>query len=272
MAATFCTIWALGFPVCKIAIAQSPPQLFLGIRFLLAGGAMLAWALWKGYLAAPVPWLGLIGLGIVNFGLCNGLAWAGMTTVSAGLTTIIASSQPVLVGIVGAALLGDRLTPARILGLVLGVAGVAFVVRNRIVLGGEDVPGTLLVLGSVFAQAAGTILYKRWSPRLPLTVLVGVQQAAAGLGLFTFGLVFEPISTVAFNGAFWATMIYMVAFQLWFFMLSMGSATSVASLQFVMPPLGVVFSWMVLGEPIHTLDLVGLIPVALGIRLTTRAA
>jgi drug/metabolite transporter (DMT)-like permease len=276
LAATFCVIWALGFPVCKLAIAQCPPELFLGIRFLVAGALMLGWALWKGYLSSPVPWIGLAALGIINFGFSNGLGWAGMLTTSAGLTTIIASTQPVLVAIVGAAILGDRLTPVRALGLALGVGGVAFVVRNRIVVGGEDVYGTILVVGSVCAQAAGTILFKRWSPKQPLTVLVGTQQLSAGIALVVFSFAFEDSSRVAFDATFWLTMLYMVVlnsiltFQIWFFLLSRGSATSVASLQFVMPPLGIVFSWMILGEPIHLLDLIGIVSVALGIRLTTR--
>lgn len=278
LAATYCLIWAFGFPISKLAIAECPPELLLAIRFGVAGTAMLAWALWKGYLTSAVPWLGLIGLGLVNFGLGNGLAWAGIKTTSAGLATIIASIQPLLVGVVGAAVLGDRLTPVRILGLVLGIGGVAFVVRNRIVLGGEDVVGIALITGSVFAQAAGTLLYKRWSPRLPLTVLVGTQQFVAGIALLAVSLAFEDVGHAVFDTTVWLSILYMavlnsiVTFQIWFFLLSKGSATSVASLQFVMPPLGVVFSWMVLGEPIHTLDLIGLIPVALGIRLTTRVA
>ncbi|HEY1721212.1 MAG TPA: DMT family transporter [Magnetospirillaceae bacterium] len=276
LAATYCFIWALGFPISKLAIAQCPPELFLAIRFIAAGGIMLLWALWKGYLTSAVPWLGLIALGLVNFGLGNGLAWAGIKTTSAGLATIIASIQPLIVGIVGAPLLSDRLTPMRVLGLVLGIGGVAFVVRNRIVLGGEDAFGVVLIVGSVFAQAAGTLFYKRWSPRVPLTVLVGTQQFAAGVALLAFSLAFEDIAHATFDTTVWLSILYMailnsiVTFQIWFFLLSKGSATSVASLQFVMPPLGVVFSWMVLGEPIHLLDLVGLVPVALGIRLTTR--
>lgn len=277
-AAGFCTIWASGFPISKLAIATCPPELFLAVRFILSGALMLGWAFWRGYLAMPLPWLGLIALGLVNFGLSNGLGWAGMKTVSAGLATIIQSAQPVLVGLVGAVLLGDPLRPRRILGLILGVAGVAFVVRNRIVLAGEDGFGVAMIVASVFTFAAGTILFKRWSPRLPLSVLVGTQQFAAGLGLLAVGTMTESFDQIVVNGTFWMSLAYMmvlnsiVSFQLWFFLLANSSATSVASLQFVMPPLGLFFSWLILGESIHVLDLIGLVPVLLGIGLATRAA
>jgi drug/metabolite transporter (DMT)-like permease len=278
MAATFCTIWALGFPISKLIIAICPPETFLGIRFLCSGTILLCWAFWRGYLTAAVPWWSLVSLGLVNFGLSNGFAWGGMATVSAGTATIILSASPVLVGIAGALALADRLSPLRALGLALGLGGVAFVVRNRIVLGGEDSLGTVLVVGSLLCQTAGTVLYKRWSPRLPLTVLVGVQQFAAGGALLLFGLLVEDTSHIGFSRTFWLGLAYMailnsiVSFQLWFFMLARGSATSVASLQFVMPPLGLLFSWAILGETVSIYDAIGIIPIALGIWLTTRVA
>jgi drug/metabolite transporter (DMT)-like permease len=249
MAAAFCAIWALGFPISKLVVGVCPPETFLGIRFLISGTLLLGWATWRGYHLANIPWVALAGLGLVNFGMANGLAWGGIRTVGAGTATIIVSASPVLVGIVGAFALSDRLTPLRVAGLALGMGGVVFVVRNRIELGGEDFAGTMMVFGSLFSQTAGTILYKRWSPEVPLTILVGTQQFVAGGVLLIVGLLFEDNSHIALNGVFWLGLAYMailnsiVSFQLWFFMLSRGSATSVASLQFVMPPLGLAGSW-----------------------------
>ena len=276
MAAAFSVIWSLGFPITKLVIPFCPPETFLGFRFLTSGTLLLGWAVWRGYRAGSIPWLRLAALGLVTFGMSNGLAWGGMTTVGAGTATIILSASPVLVGLIGAVALSDRLSPTRAAGLALGMGGVVFVVRNRIELNGEDWVGTLMVTGSLFTQTAGTIIYKRWSPRLPLSILVGTQQFVAGAVLLAIGIVFEDTSHIALNGVFWSSLVYMailnsiVSFQLWFFMLSRGSATSVASIQFVMPPLGLGFSWLMLGEKISALDLIGLVPIALGIWLTTR--
>jgi drug/metabolite transporter (DMT)-like permease len=62
------------------------------------------------------------------------------------------------------------------------------------------------------------------------------------------------------------------AMLLWFWLLTRGTASAASSLHFVMPPLGLVMSWAVLGEQLQVLDLLGVAPVALGIWLTTRAA
>jgi len=59
------------------------------------------------------------------------------------------------------------------------------------------------------------------------------------------------------------------ALLLWFFLLRRGTASSASSLHFLMPPLGLLMSWAALGEALNPLDLLGVIPVAIGIRLAT---
>ena len=76
---------------------------------------------------------------------------------------------------------------------------------------------------------------------------------------------------------FWFSMVWFVlvvsigAFLLWFFLLTRGTASAASSLHFLMPPLGLVMSWLLLGEPLHALDFVGVVPIAAGIWLATRA-
>ena len=62
------------------------------------------------------------------------------------------------------------------------------------------------------------------------------------------------------------------AVLLWFRLLTNGTAFAASSLHFLMPPLGLPMSWAVLGEPLQALDLLGVVPVALGIWLTTHDA
>lgn len=272
----FALIWSVGFPIGKLAVSVAPPELFLATRFALAGSILFAWAAWRGDLRRPVPWLRLIGLGVINFSATNGLVWGGMQTVSAGLATIIVSVNPLLTALLAAAMLGDHLGPRRLAGLLLGIGGVIFVVRNRIVIGGEDPVGIAMIVVSLASQVGGIILFKWWSPREPLAVVVGVQQMGAALVLAVVGLATEQVGAIQFGHTLWWTLAYstilnsIIAFLLWFYLLRAGSVTSVTSIQFTMPPLGLFFSWVLLGERIAPLDLVGLIPIALGIWLTTR--
>ena len=60
------------------------------------------------------------------------------------------------------------------------------------------------------------------------------------------------------------------AYLMWFKMLSVSGATAASSYHFLMPPLGMLFGWLLLGEHVAATDLLGIIPVALGIYLVTR--
>jgi drug/metabolite transporter (DMT)-like permease len=63
-----------------------------------------------------------------------------------------------------------------------------------------------------------------------------------------------------------------LAYWLWFHLLKVCGATAASAYHFLMPPLGMLFAYIVLGEHVEARDLLGIIPVALGIYLVTRPA
>ena len=208
----------------------------------------------------------------------QGLAWQGMGSVSAGLATIIASLNPILIAAVAAPLLGERLHWRKVLGLLIGFAGAVFVVRHRVVAGHEDAGGVLLVVGALFSLVIGTLAFKWVAPEATLPVAVGVQTLAAGAFLLALGVAFENPALAIIGPRFWLVMAWCVfvmsigALLLWFWLLRNGSASSASALHFLIPPIGLAMSWAVLGEAITPSDLLGVVPVALGIWLTTRPA
>jgi drug/metabolite transporter (DMT)-like permease len=274
----FCFAWASGFTMAKIAQQTSPPALFGGIRFLISGALLLGYAAWRGELRGRIPWGALCVLGLFNQAGYQGLAWQGMGTVSAGLTTIIASLNPILIAAVAAPLLGERLHWRKILGLLLGFAGAVFVVRHRIAGGGEDPAGLLMVVGALISMVIGTLAFKVLAPAVSLAVAVGVQVASAGAVLLTLGLAFEDPALMVIGPQFWFAMAWCVlvmsvgALLLWFWLLRNGSASNASALHFLIPPIGLAMSWLILGEQVSLFDLIGIVPVALGIWLATRPA
>ena len=272
----FCVAWASGFTAAKLAMQTCPPAIFGGLRFLAAAAILLGYAGLRGQLRGPVPWLPLCALGLLNQAGYQGLAWQGMGTVSAGLATIIASLNPILVAAVAAPLLGERLHWRKVLGLLLGFAGAVFVVRHRIVAGGEDPAGVLLVGAALLSLVAGTLAFKWLAPAVSLPVAVGVQVASAGTALLALGLAFEDTGQIDLGPQFWLVMAWCVlvltvgALLLWFWLLRHGTASSASALHFLIPPIGLAISWLLLGERSSPSDLLGIVPVGLGIWLATR--
>ena len=74
-------------------------------------------------------------LGLANNALYLGLGYTGLKTVSAGLGGLIVSANPVFTAVLAALVLNEALTWRKVLGLLLGVAGVAFIVWHRISVG-----------------------------------------------------------------------------------------------------------------------------------------
>jgi len=272
----FCLTWSSAFPGAKLAIQAGPPLLYLGVRFGIAGVLLLGYAAVRGELRGPVPWLSLLVLGVINQAGYQGMAWQGMRTVSGGLATIIASLNPILISVIAVPLLGERMTGRKLAGLLLGFLGAAFVVRNRIVITGEDPGGILFLVAALLSMTVGTLMYKRLAPRASLAVSVGIQQIGASLALLAAGgLAGEGFDQFVWGPLLWLTMAWFIfvisiaALLLWFFLLRRGTASSASSLHFLMPPLGLLMSWAALGEALNPLDLLGVIPVAIGIRLAT---
>jgi len=275
LVALFCLSWSSAFPAAKLAMAVSPPLLFLGLRFLLAAAILLGWAAVTGTLRR-VPWTTLAWLGLLNQAGYQGVAWLGMQRASAGVATIIVSLSPILIAAAAVPLLGERLSRPKVIGLVLGLAGAAWVVRDRIAFG-ESGWGIALLFVALACMSAGTLAFKRVAPEAGLVVAVGAQQLAAGTALLLAGLASEPTGAIRFDAQFWLVMAWVVlvvsvgSFLLWFALLRRYSAASASALHFIMPPLGLVMSWAVLGEPLLAMDLIGVVPIAAGIWLVTRS-
>ena len=276
----FCVLWSSAFAVAKVAMQDCPPLLLLTARFLLAGAIMLGAAAVLGR-----PWqlgrrdlLVLAGLGIVNNALYLGLNYVGMTSVSAGLSALIVSSNPVLTALLAIPFLGERMTWRKAAGLVFGVGGVAFIVRSRVTSGVDSAAGVALIVGAVASMVGGTILFKRLAPNGGLWIGNGVQSLAGGLALAPVAFAFENVGEIVPSFRMLAALAYLVllvsaiGFLLWFHLLTVSGATAASAYHFLMPPLGLLFGWLLLGERLEPADFAGILPIALGIYLVTHPA
>jgi drug/metabolite transporter (DMT)-like permease len=164
------------------------------------------------------------------------------------------------------------------LGLLLGILGVSFIVWHRMSVGTDSLHGILFTLASLASIVVGTILFKLLAPKGSLWVGNGVQNLAAGVVLIPFAFTLADIGDVVPNlkllGAFAFLTLggSILAYVLWFHLLRVCGATAASAYHFLMPPLGMLFAFLVLGEHVEVRDLLGIVPVALGIYLVTRPA
>jgi len=136
--------------------------------------------------------------------------------------------------------------------------------------------GLAFVLASLAAFVLGTVLFKRLAPNGGLWIGNGVQNIAGGLALTPFALWLESLDAVTPGWGLVAALAYLVlvvsvvAYLLWFHLLPEYGASAASACHFLMPPLGVLFGWLLLNEQISPRDMLGVAPVAIGIHLVTR--
>jgi drug/metabolite transporter (DMT)-like permease len=276
----FCLLWSYAFVAGKIGVTHCPPLILLAARFSLAGililGATLVrgddWSLsWRDAAIFAV-------LGVANNALYLGLGYTGLQSVSAGLGGLIVSANPVFTAGLAALLLGEGMTWRKASGLLLGIIGVTLIVWHRLSVGTDSLHGIVFTLASLASLVAGTILFKLLAPKGSLWIGNGVQNLAAGIVLTPVALTFADVHAIDFTPGLIGAFAFLVlggsilAYWLWFHFLKVCGATAASAYHFLMPPLGMLFAYLVLGEHVEARDLLGIIPVALGIYLVTRPA
>jgi drug/metabolite transporter (DMT)-like permease len=261
----FCLLWSFAFVAGKIGVTDCPPLILLAARFSLAGVLILgisalrrdSWSLsWRDTMVFAI-------LGVANNALYLGLGYTGLQTVSAGLGALIVSANPVFTAVLAALFLGEPLTWRKVVGLLLGIIGVSFIVWHRMSVGTDSLHGILFTLASLASIVLGTILFKLLAPKGSLWIGNGVQNLAAGLALIPFALTLADVGDIVPSARLLGAFAFLtlggsiLAYLLWFHLLKVCGATAASAYHFLMPPLGMLFAWMVLGEHVETRDLMG---------------
>ncbi|QQN64016.1 DMT family transporter [Bradyrhizobium diazoefficiens] len=275
----FCLLWSYAFVAGKIGVTHCPPLILLGARFSLAGILILGATLIRGDWS--LSWRDaaiFAALGIANNALYLGLGYTGLQSVSAGLGGLIVSANPVFTAALASLLLGEGMTWRKASGLLLGIIGVTLIVWHRLSVGTDSLHGIIFTLASLASIVAGTILFKLLAPKGSLWIGNGVQNLAAGIVLTPVALTFADVHAIDVTASLIGAFAFLVlggsilAYWLWFHLLKVCGATAASAYHFLMPPLGMLFAFLVLGEHVEARDLLGIVPVALGIYLVTRPA
>ena len=116
------------------------------------------------------------------------------------------------------------------------------------------------------------------APKGSLWIGNGIQNIAGGLAVMPFAFTLSSFSDIVPSARLLGAFAFLVfggsilAYLLWFHLLKVCGATAASAYHFLMPPLGMLFAFLVLGEHVEFRDLLGIVPVALGIYLVTRPA
>ena len=276
----FVLLWSTGFVGAKYGLPYAEPFTFLGVRLVAAAVllALLAVVMRSARPAstAQTGHAAVAGV-LLHAGYLGGVFYAISIGIPAGVAAVVVSLQPVLTAFLATRLLQEHPTRRQWLGLVLGVLGVALVVGPGIAAspgGSEPLPvaglGSCLV--ALASGTAGTLYQKRNGDAVPLVWGTAVQYAAAAVPLLLLAVGTERM-TIRWTGDFVLALVWLVlvlsigAVLLLLLLLRRGTASSVSSLLYLVPPATAVEAYLLFGERLSPLSLVGIGVAAAGVAL-----
>jgi len=280
--AIFVFLWSSGFVGAKFLLPHAEPFTLLTVRFGLTASILLAIAF-----ATKSPMkmsksqhlrAGYISI-FLHFAYTGGIFVAIHEGVSAGITAVIVSLQPVLVSLLAIPLLGERLRSSQIVGLTLGLVGVTLLLAPKILQGDATLvfsvagvlAGAIALVGSVW----GTLEQKRHGSDLPILYGLAFQYTVSGILLGIFALTTESL-IIDWSIQFVAVLLWIVlgvsmgSVVLLFYLLRKGSAGSVSSLLYLGTPLAATFGFVFFDEHISSVGAIGMAIAVLGVWLVLR--
>lgn len=270
--------WGSNFTGMKLALAELPPLLFVGLRFFILIPLLFLFP-------RPASWPAIIAVGaLINMGQFAFL-FSGLTAgTSAGLASLIIQSQVPMTIIMAWAIFGERVTLVQGLGIGLAMLGLGLF--GLIAGGNITVIGLILILCGAFCWALGNLVLRRlpgvdmlalflWACLVPPLPMLGLSY------LVETDAPFAAIAALSLKG--WLAVLYVaiistvVGYSIWGTLMSRHRAAQVTPFALLIPIVGMATAALVLGERITWAEglaalvvLSGLVLAVLGPRLFAR--
>lgn len=279
-------VWGSTYLAIRVMVRTMPPMLSSGVRFMLAGAALYAWAIRRGDVNEDRPGLPQWRAACIVGGLLllggNGLVVVAERTVPSGIAALIIGAVPLWIALIGFGWYRERLPVTAVVGLVVGFIGVALLVggsgEGRVELG-----GALLLVGAALSWSIGS-LYARGAP-LPSRPMVGtaMEMLSGGALLAIGGLVRGELSGFHFAdvtaASFWSWVYLVVVgslagFTAYIWALGHAPVSLVSTYAYVNPIVAVFLGWLILDERLtgRTFVAGAVIVAAVALIVTARSA
>jgi drug/metabolite transporter (DMT)-like permease len=276
--AIFVLLWSTGFVATKYVVHNADPLSYLAIRMALVVVLMAVIAA----IARP-KWPDRIGIahsvvaGILVHGFyLGGTAIAIAHSIPAGLSALIPGLQPILTSTLANRWLGERVMPLQWAGLLLGLAGVLLILHDR-PMSGEAGWGWLASGVSLVSITLGTLYQRRYCGKIDwragnLVQYIGVTIFfAVGALLFENRVVHWTTEFVLALG--WLAVVLSIgSIGLLYWLIRRSAATSVASLFYLVPAVTAIMAYILFGEWLNPIEIVGMIACAAAVFLVNRRA
>lgn len=268
--------WGSSFVAIEIGLHEFPPLYFAGIRYLLAGGLIMAIAVLSAPVIMPQNRTDITLIAIVAFFMIfanHAFLYLGEQIVSGAVASIVLSLAPVLT-LVFASLTLERGLPRvhEIIGFILGLAGVIIIAQpDPGSLDAAHLKGVILVLFAAVSFAAGGVLSRTVRSSLPIESVQAWAMLAGSMILVTGGqLRGESMVGLEISTTGWISLVYLVLFSgivaylIYFTLLDRIGPSQLNLVGYLEPITAALVAWLLLGNVITPTMIAGFVLIMSG--------
>ncbi|WP_413318494.1 EamA family transporter [Agrococcus sp. 1P02AA] len=272
-------LWGMNFLAIHLSLEQFPPFFLVALRFALIAVPTIL------LIPRPeVPLRWLIGYGI-GFGTLQFLFlyWAMASGMPTGLASLVLQASAPFTVLLGATLLRERLDRGQVVGIVLAAGGLTLIGAQQ--LGSAALGPFVLTLLGALGWALGNLSSRLARPAKPLhltlwmSVVPVLPMLAASLWVEgpariaeSFVGLAQPQGLLAIAGLAYTILLGTIAGSgIWTWLLSRHPAARVAPFSMLVPVVGLLTAWLVLGETLTGVEVAGAAVVVLGVLLGSGA-
>lgn len=270
-------VWGSTYFFIQIAVKDFPPFILGALRFIIAGGMMAAWCIFKGeniFAAKGIKHAAISGILLLFCG--NGIIIWVERSMPSGMVAIMVSSAPLWFVLLDKPKWSENLRSKSIIaGLLIGLAGVILLFSEQVseamsLQGSESVTmGSMVMLVIAAITWSGGSLYSKYkSSEDPIIVTSTWQMIAAGIA-FLPGIIirdeFNGFQWKEVSGEAWMAVIYLVVlgsiagFSAYVWLLKERPAMQVSTYAYVNPVVAVLLGVFFANEQISSIQIIGLI-------------
>jgi len=280
--ALFVFLWSTGFVGAKYIVPYAEPFTFLAIRYVLAAAILfaIAYAFKQPLKLNREQFKASFAVGmLLHVIYIGGVFYAVSLGVSAGISAVIVSIQPVLVSLLAVPLLGERLRWVQVVGLFLGVAGIALLLLPKVFQGdytaSTSLVGIFICVIALLGTSGGYLVQKKMGSDIPFLSGTGAQYAVSAIAFAVLSFateeqIIEWVPAFLFGLAWIVLMLSIASIVLLYGMLRTGSASKVSSLYYLVPPAAAIQAYFLFGEVIGFVGIIGMALAAIGVVLVMR--
>jgi O-acetylserine/cysteine efflux transporter len=266
--------WGVNFPVIDIGMRHFPPLLLVALRFVFVAVPAVFFVRRP---AISWRWINAVGilLGIGNFGLLFVGMHLGMP---AGLSSLVLQSQAIFTLVLAALLMSERLTRSHLAGTAIASSGVAVIAVGTS--GAVPIGAFLLVIAAALSWAGanlcmrmakapaglGLIVWSSLLPPIPLAITSLIIEGPKSIASAVTNAGAESIASLAYL----VVLATLFGFGAWHALLRRYPAGVVAPYSLLVPVVGMLAAWMLLGETLRAVEIAGALITLVGLAVVVK--